>query len=334
MIQGLVARWATAGVVFLVCGLAASRLSGQAPPPPPPPPPPLPAVRPQPPSIAVAPPVSPTGPFPVFEVASVKKTVTTSGVTMGSRSPGGGRMQLMNLPLKQIIMMSWGYRDYQIIGGPSWLTSDRFSISAKAETNAPRDQLLLMMRSLLVERFKLKYTAEKRELPMYALVRLKPDGPLGPNLRPNDCASARARGAAPPIAGLPGPNQPMPCGMLMSGPTGIRASGLPLATLASLLSSSVGGTVLDRTGLTGTYDIELPMSMLTGSLQAAAPSGSPNTSPNPNPNPNAGVSLPTLPGSDGPSVFEAVKDLGLKLERRREPIDVLVIESVEQPDED
>jgi uncharacterized protein (TIGR03435 family) len=116
--------------------------------------------------------------------------------------------------------------------------------------------------------------------------------------------------------------------MLMSGPTGIRASGLPLATLASLLSSSVGGTVLDRTGLTGTYDIELPMSMLTGSLQAAAPSG------NPNPNPNAGVSLPTLPGSDGPSVFEAVKDLGLKLERRREPIDVLVIESVEQPDED
>ena len=117
-----------------------------------------------------------------------------------------------------------------------------------------------------------------------------------------------------------------------SGPTGIRASGLPLATLASLLSSSVGGTVLDRTGLTGTYDIELPMSMLTGSLQAAAPSASPN--PNPNPNPNAGVSLPTLPGNDGPSVFEAVKDLGLKLERRREPIDVLVIESVEQPDED
>ena len=90
---------------------------------------------------------------------------------------------------------------------------------------------------------------------------------------------------------------------------------MPLATVVSLLGSSVGGTILDRTGLTGNYDIELEFS-LGSSLQAAAP----------------GATLPT--SVDGPSIFSAVQDLGLKLERRKEPTDVIVIESVEQPDED
>ena len=67
------------------------------------------------------------------------------------------------------MMQAWGIRDYQIIGGPSWITTDRFSINAKAETNVPRDQVLLMLRSLIVERFNLKYRGEKRELPAYVL---------------------------------------------------------------------------------------------------------------------------------------------------------------------
>jgi uncharacterized protein (TIGR03435 family) len=78
----------------------------------------------------------------------------------------------------------------------------------------------------------------------------------------------------------------------------------------------VGGQVVDRTGL-GIVDVEMEFSLgLGGSLQAAAP----------------GVTVPTT--NDGPSIFAAVKDLGLKLERRREKVDSYVIESVEQPDED
>ena len=78
-------------------------------------------------------------------------------------------MVYTNVPLRTLMMQAWGIRDYQIIGGPSWITTDRFSVNAKAETNVPRDQVLLMLRSLIVERFNLKYRGEKRELPAYVL---------------------------------------------------------------------------------------------------------------------------------------------------------------------
>src|SRR4029453_12221524 len=129
-------------------------LIGQAPPPPPPPPPTaVLSVTTAPPAAgtAVPPPpapIDPAAPLPSFEVASVKKLPKGAPVTTtGSRSPGGGRFTVMNYPLRSIIMMAWAIRDYQVIGGESWLTTDRFTINAKAETNVPRDQLLLMLRS-------------------------------------------------------------------------------------------------------------------------------------------------------------------------------------------
>jgi uncharacterized protein (TIGR03435 family) len=263
--------------------------------------------------------------LPRFEVASVKKfegRVTSTAL----RTPGGGRITVLNLPLRTVIMQAFGgLRDYQLSGGPGWLTTDRFIINAKAGSNAPRDQVLLMLRAVLVDRFQMKYRVEKKEMQAYVLTTAEAEWKPTAKMKPVDCSQ---RGAKPPTG--PGPIRPeqMPCGasLLSSGSSGgLRMPGATMATFVSLLSSLGGlGMVHDRTGLTGTYNIELDMSAtslirgLSSSLALSNPS-SPNL-------------LPEV--GDGRSINQAVRDLGLKLDRQKEMVDVLVIESVSQPDED
>ena len=103
----------------------------------------------------------------------------------------------------------------------------------------------------------------------------------------------------------------------MSSTNGIRAGGITMASFASLLSSLMSTTVIDKTGMTGTYSLAAEFSLSRGSLQASAPT-------------EGAVSIPDTGGS----VFSGVRDLGLRLERRREAVDVLVIDSIQQPDED
>jgi uncharacterized protein (TIGR03435 family) len=257
--------------------------------------------------------------LPQFEVASVKKLegrVTSTAL----RTPGGGRITIVNLPLRTIIMQAWGgIRDYQMSGGPGWLTTDRFTINAKAEDNAPRDRLMLMLRALLVERFQLKYRVEMREMQAYVLTTADPEWKPTSRMRPVDCTAGR--GAKPPSG--PVRIDQMPCGGTMLSTGGIQARGVTMTSFVSLLSSLGGlGLVHDRTGLTGTYHIELdasPTALLRSLSSTLNPSSPDNLLPN---------------VGDGRSLNSAVQDLGLKLDRRREPVEVLVIESVSQPDED
>lgn len=216
-----------------------------------------------------------------------------------------------------------GIRDYQISGGPGWLTSDRFTINAKAATNAPRDQLMLMLRSMLIERFQLKYRVEKREMQAYVLTKAQEEWKPTARMKPVDCTAGRG---APPPAGQPVRPDQMPCGGLMLGSSGmIQGRGMTITSFVSLLSSLGGlGLIHDRTGLTGTYNIELDVSVTT-LLRSASLSGLLNPSSPENLLPNVG---------EGRSLDAAVGDLGLKLSRQKEPVEVLVIESVSQPDED
>jgi uncharacterized protein (TIGR03435 family) len=277
-------------------------------------------------------PPDPSIPLPSFEVASVKK-LSKLPTSSGSRS-GPGRMVYTNVPLRTLMMQAWGMRDYQIIGGPSWITTDRFSINAKAQTNVPRDQVLLMLRSLIVERFNLKYRGEKRELPAYVLTlpgnEWKPTAHMKPCTvvtRPPSAALIAAAAAAgvtlPPTtpSAPPPPGAPPPCdsATLSSGTGGLTLTGTT-STLASLLGSLAGlGQVQDRTGLKGTYRFTLDSSVIDSRLNASLPSSGDSLLPN---------------VSSGGSIGSSIQDLGLKLERRKEPVDVLVIESVSQPDED
>lgn len=309
--------------VLLATGAAVAQtvvFSPGAPPPPPPPGVSGSPLKPTPPPPIDIPPEQ----LPRFEVASVKKfegRVTSSAL----RTPGGGRITILNLPLRTILMQAWGgLRDYQLSGNvPAWMTTDRFIINAKAETNAPRDQVMLMLRAVLVDRFQLKYRVEKREMQAYVLTTAEKEWKPTPRMRPVDCSQ---RGAKPPAA--PGPIRPdqSPCGGMTSLSTaGITARGVTMPNFVSLLGSIGGlGVIHDRTGLTGTYYIELdasPTALLRGLSGAMA-----NLNPN---NPNL---LPEV--GDGRSLGSAVRDLGLKLDRQKEMVDVLVIESVSQPDED
>jgi len=297
-------------------------------------------------------------PAPVFEVASIKPNKSSDGRFSIGFQPGG-RFTATGMPLRQLIAIAYGSAGQQlptfrIIGGPGWMNSDRFDIVAKAEGDiapGPNSPLPLMLRALLADRFKLVVHNESRELPMYELVKARSDGKLGPQLRPAtvDCAAraaARGRGGAPPpggpagpgpgsgpdgrgaASGGPGPGGPgfdpggrPVCGMMV-GPANLAAGSQSMAQFATLLSGRVQRVVVDRTGLTGNFDIDLTWTpdQIPQGAAAQPPPGAP---PQPPIDPN------------GPSIFTAVQEqLGLKLESAKGPVDVVVIDRAEPPTED
>jgi uncharacterized protein (TIGR03435 family) len=180
-----------------------------------------------------------------------------------------------------------------------------------------------MMKSLLADRFKLVARIEKKEMPIYALIQARSDGRLGPQLKAStiDCAAVNAgrRGGPPP--GPPDFNgAPPQCGM-MARPGGVKAGGVPINQILQLLSQNVQRIVVDRTGLTGNYDIDLTWT------PEQLPQGRGDSPPG----------APALPPIDpnGPSLFSALQEqLGLKLDSTRGPVDVLVVDKVERPSED
>jgi uncharacterized protein (TIGR03435 family) len=290
-------------------------------------------------SSQTAPPPPPwDAPHLEFEVASVKTNKSGPMSTMIRTLPTEYRVT--NLPLRLLITQAYRVSGYQLVGGPSWLDSERFDVVAKAPAGSRPDQTMLMLRGLLAERFKLKVHAETRETQIYALTLARSDGKLGPKLSKStdDCekilaerraaaAAARAGGAGPVPFTMPGPNEKPVCTMSMrsapvaSGPPLLvfRGGGQPMQVLVSQISGSVSRLVVDRTGLTGLYDFELQFSMGGQMLLTTqAPSG--NT--------------PAAPIDDGPTMFDAVRELGLKLESTRGPVEHLVIDSAERPTED
>jgi bla regulator protein blaR1 len=188
-----------------------------------------------------------------------------------------------------------------------------------------------MLRALLADRFKLVVHKESREMPIYALVTARSDKKFGPQIHPTtiDCAALAAqstlrekegkekskeeRGSAP--LAKPAAGQRPPCTMMMA-PGRMSASAMTMATLASSLSGSVQRTVLDQTGIKGTFDLDLtwtPDRMPQGSAGGNPPGKSKALKIDPN----------------GPSIFSALQEqLGLKLESTKGPVDVLVIDHV------
>jgi uncharacterized protein (TIGR03435 family) len=251
---------------------------------------------------------------PVFEVASVKPT-KVSGSAYYFFHPGG-RFTATNFPLKGLITRAYRLQGNQVEGGPSWVSSDGFDIEAKAEGNPPPEQVLLMVRALLAERFKLKLRTETRQLPIYALELARSDGKLGSGLRPAspaDCVSVPPSGGPPPLFDR---NHP-PCGALYSPIGHWTGRGVSIEALTSDLSRVVSRVVRNRTGLTGTFDLDLQWTDLTMLLQ---PGGSVPDAPPPADNPT--------------SIYTALQEqLGLKLDSQKGPVDVLVIDRAEKPTE-
>jgi uncharacterized protein (TIGR03435 family) len=260
-----------------------------------------------------------------FEVASVK--ANKSGDSNGNlRLQPGGRVNAVNMPVRPIITFAYQLAQYQLIGGPGWLATDRYDLVAKMEgdvdpatiipgANTP-SPMQLALRSLLEERFKLRAHRETRDMDIYALVMAKPGGAPGPGLKPTtqDCAAAAAaaRRGGPPPTGKPG--EPF-CG-IQGGPGRLKFGGLPASAFAQAFSGQAGRMVIERTGLTGGWDFELVYAV----EGRGGPGGGADAAPV---DPNA------------PSFFTAIQEqLGLRLEPTKGPVEVLVIDSIEKPVED
>jgi uncharacterized protein (TIGR03435 family) len=225
----------------------------------------------------------------------------------------GERVTLVNTPLRTIIQMAYQVNVPQVIGAPSWIANERFDITAKADTPSSADQLRAMLQTLLADRFKLAAHPETRNTSVYALVVARSDGRLGPQLHPEaqDCEPLRVIARAQPGARDP-------CGLPSNGEVGhLGARSKQIDLLATLLRTFVDRPVVNRTGLTGSYDWDLtwtPRRFPAGSFDHDQ--------------------FPTLDpvDPDGPSIFTAVQEqLGLKFEPSMGADPVLVIDHVERP---
>lgn len=242
---------------------------------------------------------------PAFEVASVKpsKPDDLRGSTYGF-NPGG--LEVTNGTLKGLIQMAYDVPAFQISGGPGWINSERYSISARAraEASASHDvdgqkriaETRQRLQTLLADRFQLQVHRETKEISEYALIIAKNGAKL------TEAAPSPERRGEGIRSG---------CGKM----TGTRAS---MANLAFMLTRQMGRPVLDRTGLESKYDFQVDWAP---EAACAGPPGDSGTD-----------SLPAA--SDGPSIFTALQErLGLKLEAIKGPVEVVVIDRVEKPAE-
>jgi uncharacterized protein (TIGR03435 family) len=131
-----------------------------------------------------------------FEVASIKPNRNAGAPPGGIRPLPNGRLNATNVTLEELLRRAYRLHESQLIGGPAWMKSDRFDVIASAGAAPARgvDDVLLMLRALLLERFRIDASLEKRELPAYVLTHARPDRTLGPNLRPSsvECSKNQA----------------------------------------------------------------------------------------------------------------------------------------------
>jgi len=238
-----------------------------------------------------------------FEVASIKRNVSDDLRVRFETPPG--RLNAINAPLRFLIRQAYRVPEARIIGGPSWLDTDRFDVVATTPQAATGDAIREMLRALLKERFGLALHPETREMPIYVLKTRS--AALGPNMRP---VTADCIGRSPAmVAGK------VQCGILVSpgsARASLRGGGATMEHFVRLLGDFLDRPLIDETGLTGTFDLDLEFAALPGNAVA-----------------------PTASVDDKPSLFTAIQDqLGLKLEAQRGRAEVWIIDAASPPRQD
>jgi uncharacterized protein (TIGR03435 family) len=237
------------------------------------------------------------GQAPAFEAASIKPN--------SSGRPGGGislypaRIKIVNSSLKFCVQVAWNVKDFQVSGGANWMDTDRYDIDAVAANPITREESRTMLQALLADRFGLTIHREMQDKPGYALVPAK----NGPKLQ---------QAAEDPSVLF---------SRTSSGDRTLNAPGVSMAQLASALSTALGATVVDQTGIEGKFNISLQWTPDPASEPRMAKNGEPMPSPPPEATP-------------GPSIFTVVQEaLGLKLESKKVPVEVIVIDRATRPTE-
>jgi uncharacterized protein (TIGR03435 family) len=246
---------------------------------------------------------------PKFEVATIKRNASgASGID--SVFQPDGRYRAFNMTVRELVANAYRVRGFQVVGGPTWVASERFDVEAKAEdadtfkyvpaadgTPVFPDAPFLMIRELLKDRFKLVVHRETREGPVYALMMIR-SGVRGPALRPpaNVCFKMEPK--------------PPTCQGIRREPGRFVVTSSTMADLARNLSFLLQRLVIDRTGLSERFDFNLEWKPNDPAVDPAA----------------------TPAAEFAPSLLAALDEqLGLKLEAQRAPMDYFVIDSAEPP---
>ena len=230
---------------------------------------------------------------PEFEVASVKRN--RSGSRPWLVPPVGGRFTATNVPLELLIRNGWHQK---LSGAPSWVVTDGYDVSAVAsDPNLSRDEFSLMMQNLLRDRFRLKVHTETREARVYVLLPAR-NGLKLPNAKSEPCFHGLKPRDADPQAS---------CAGMGVSPESITNEKVSMEWFASVLAGVLDRPVLDRTGFTGSFKVNLEF---------------------------APVTLGGETDNTKPSIFTALEEqLGLRLESQKGFEEVLVIDHVERPSE-
>ena len=261
-----------------------------------------------------------------FEVASLKASPPADptvrppiGCTGGPGTSDPGRFLCQQKQLAQMVAWAFNLKGYQwpLLHSAevfSWPTATYYDVAAKVPPDATAEQLRIMLQNLLVDRFKLAYHFEKKDSDVYELVVAK-GGPKLKESQPNAASAAAA--AQPTVRPAPGPPPSLPDGCPVTSPRpGISGAGLngvvcetglnaSIAQLATYLSGQLKAPVTDVTGLKGAYDFKFRYSPASFGI-----------------GPDTG---------DAPTLFAAVQaDLGVRLEKKKAPIDVFVVDHVEK----
>jgi len=216
---------------------------------------------------------------PEFEVVSVKPGDPSTHGQMVRRPPG--RYEAHNLTLLSLVLGAYNINATQLIGGPNWLTSVGWDIEGTFPAASTDEQTRQMMQSMLADRFGLVAHRETRSLPIYSLVVSK--------------QGSKLKKATDPTGGM------------SAGPRMIRYSSVSMTELAGQLSSYLERQVIDDTGLTGLYVIDLRFAPVETSASSGA-------------------------AESGPTLFTALQEqAGLQLVSTRGPVEVLVIDKAEKP---
>jgi len=286
---------------------------------------------------------------PTFEVASIKPAgplnpmMIKSGQMRIGMKIDKARVDIGSLSLADLIRVAYRVKPYQI-SGPDWMGAQRFNIQATLPEGASPDQAPEMLQALLAERFKLTVHRESKEHAMYALVvgkngpKLKEsppdaDAPAGES-KPSDPGPEKGQvringsmeGKGVVVTGGPGGQMRMSMGP--GGTMHMEAAKMSLSSFAEMLSRFVDRPVVDMTELKGNYQVALDFAM--DDLRNMA-----RTAGVMIPAPGAGGEAGGAPANaasdpSGSSIFASMQQLGLKLEPRKAPIDLIVVDHLEK----
>jgi uncharacterized protein (TIGR03435 family) len=262
---------------------------------------------------------------PTFEVASIRPSAEqVTQITAGVRI-AGSQVRFVAMPLKEWIVNAYGVKPQQIVG-PDWLGQPRFDLAATIPAGVSAEKLPEMLQALLADRFQMTMHRESREFPVYALGVAK-GGPKFQPSQPPDRAAATT-GEKPPevnvVASGTGSGTSIDLGggsLVEFGNNQLVVKKMTMATFAELLTRFVDRAVLDQTDLKGDYDVVLDVAPedYAGLMIRSAV--------------NAGVSLPPqalrmLDNATTDPLSGPLRNVGLTLESRRAPLDVIVVDSI------